>query len=59
MKLQKLLPTSNNPAGAVSRLLGGFVGWKNSNQPETSRQKPSDTVNQILGNILGGKEPTA
>jgi hypothetical protein len=61
MKLKGLLPNSNNPAGAVSGVLGGLLGQKGAKpgqagQPQQPQNNPGNAVQQILGGFLGGKK---
>ncbi len=61
MKLKGMIPTSNNPAGAVGGLLGGILG-KNSaqqqsqNQAQQQQQSPQqNAVQQVIG-LFGKKK---
>ena len=61
MKLKGLLPNSDNPAGAVSGVLGGLLGQKGAKpgqagQPQQPQNNPSNAVQQILGGFRGGKK---
>lgn len=60
MKLKGLLPSSSNPAGAVSGILGGLLGQKAGNQAQSPQQQqknnPANAVQQILGGFLGGQK---
>ncbi|HET7205071.1 MAG TPA: AsmA family protein [Terriglobales bacterium] len=63
MKLKGLVPNSNNPAGAVSGLLGGLLGKQGATpapgQPQQQSQPgqnpQQNAVQQIIG-IFGGKK---
>jgi len=57
MKLKGLLPSTNNPLGGASGILGNLLGQRNANpnpgQPNT--QQPSNPVDQLL-DIFGRKK---
>jgi AsmA protein len=61
MKLKGLVPSFSNPGGALSGVLGGFLGQKNgAQQPQTGQQgqqQPAqNAVQQVLGGLFGGKK---
>ena len=49
MKLKGLLPTSDNPAGALSGILGSITGQKSQTPGKAAApaQKPADTLNKF------------
>ncbi len=65
MRLKGLIPTSNNPAGAVGGLLGGLLG-KSASQAQSQNQQAQqqgqspqqNAVQQLMG-IFGGKKKQA
>ena len=58
LQKQRLLPTFDNPAGALSGILGSLTEKekKNDSQEQAPEQKPADRIKGILGGILGGKK---
>ncbi|HYR92400.1 MAG TPA: AsmA family protein [Terriglobia bacterium] len=59
MQKQRLLPTFDNPAGALSGVLGSITGKKNEKnegQEQAPAPKPADRIKGILDGILGGKK---
>jgi hypothetical protein len=58
LQKQRLLPTFDNPAGALSGILGSLTEKekKNESQEQAPGQKPADRIKGILGGILGGKK---
>jgi hypothetical protein len=61
MKLKGLVPSFDNPGGAASGLLGGFLGQKGGQaqpgQPAQAQQQPqqNNAVQQIMG-LFGNKK---
>ncbi len=56
MKLKGLLPNSNNPSSAVSRILGGLLGQKGAKGTQSQQnQQPQNAAQQLLG-IFGKKK---
>ena len=58
LQKQRLLPTFDNPAGALSGILGSLTEKekKNGSQEQAPAEKPADRIKGILGGILGGKK---
>src|SRR5579883_739439 len=54
MKLKGLVPNFNNPAAAVSGLVGSLAGKPAAN-PDQSQQQPASKAIQELQNLLGKK----
>jgi uncharacterized protein involved in outer membrane biogenesis len=52
MRLKGIVPTSDNPFGA----LGALLGHDNQNETKKPAQNPSKGINKFFGKILGGKE---
>jgi uncharacterized protein involved in outer membrane biogenesis len=56
MQRQRLLPTFDNPAGALSGVLGSVTGKKDKTQEQTPAQKPAENLKGVFDGIFGGKK---
>jgi AsmA protein len=62
MKLKGLVPSFDNPGGALSGVVGGLLGQKQGaqqgqpGQAEQQQQPAQNAVQQVLGGLFGGKK---
>jgi uncharacterized protein involved in outer membrane biogenesis len=62
MKLQNLLPTTNNPTEFTSSILGALLANKNKSQPSAGGQQNAETgkqensLGEVLDQVLGKKK---
>jgi hypothetical protein len=56
LQKQRLLPSLQNPAGALSGLLRGLPSKTEEGTQEQQKEQKANTVKGILGGLLGGKK---
>jgi hypothetical protein len=57
LQKQKFIPTLDNPAGAITNVLGALRGKSGDNSQQQPDGQKTSVINGLLG-VLGGKKPS-
>lgn len=57
LQKQKFIPTLDNPAGAITNVLGALRGKNGDNSQQQPEGQKTSVINGLLG-VLGGKKPS-